>query len=431
MGIDNTYENLLPNQFEKLKTMPQILKDFNSDSSQILIIFLLAYSALMVILCITYAILLHLTNKNMSEGLEKVSKIKLEKIEDTIKKIEGFNVILKKYRERESKNNGGGSDEKKGDEQGGEGTTMNPTTINPNAPSNNLNSNGFNIDTKKFIPLSILNYSYFQTVILFCVLAGFLIPVFILTDNMVNSTNKIINIQEYLYGKIVNATASIVKVKCLMSDCDITTNLNFTDLINIYEVQDIVQALSIFNDIDIFYNRKFLLDACGAIFINNESGYNECLNDELIQSANNTESILKLIDETIDNIYKEQQIKKGNIVTLKDKSQRNFVNYLLYETDSFDLLETIFYKYVIQISDNFSDLCVQNLLSYLNNKKELVIILVIILSTILIGLCIYIEFYFISKLIHLLSVSRCILKIIPTTVINNTPELESWIESKY
>ena len=431
MGIDNTYDNILPNQFEKLQTMPQILKDFNSDSSQILIIFLLAYSSIMIILCISYAILLHLTNKNMSEGLEKVSKIKLEKIEDTIKKIEGFNVILKQYLERESKNNGGGSGDKKNEEQGGEGTTMNPTTINPNAPSNNLNSNGFNIDTKKFIPLTILNFSYFQTVILFCVLAGFLIPVFILTDNMVNSTNKIINIQEYLYGKIVNATASIVKVKCLMSDCDITTNLNFTDLINIYEVQDIVQALSIFNDIDIFYNRKFLLDACAAVYINNETGYNECLNDELIQSANNTESILKLIDETIDNIYKEQQIKKGNIVTLKDKSQRNFVNYLLYETDSFNLLETIFYKYVIQISDNFSDLCVQNLLSYLNNKKELVIILVIILSTILIGLCIYIEFYFISKLIHLLSVSRCILKIIPTTVINNTPELESWIESKY
>jgi hypothetical protein len=431
MGIDNTYENLLPNQFEKLKTMPQILKDFNSDSSQILIIFLLAYSALMVILCITYAILLHLTNKNMSEGLEKVSKIKLEKIEDTIKKIEGFNVILKKYRERESKNNGGGSDEKKGDEQGGEGTTMNPTTINPNAPSNNLNSNGFNIDTKKFIPLSILNYSYFQTVILFCVLAGFLIPVFILTDNMVTSTNKIINIQEFLFGKIVNATASIVKVKCSMSDCDITTNLNFTELINIYEVQDIVQALSIFNDIDVFYNRKFLLDACGAVFINNESGYNECLNDELIQSANNTESILKLIEETIDNIYKDQQIKKGTVVTLKDNSQRNFVNYLLYETDSFNLLETVFYKYIIQISDNFSEICIQNLLSYLDNKKEFVIILVIILSTILIGLCVYIELYFVAKLIHLLSVSRCILKIIPTTVINNTPELESWIESKY
>ena len=29
------------------------------------------------------------------------------------------------------------------------------------------------------------------------------------------------------------------------------------------------------------------------------------------------------------------------------------------------------------------------------------------------------------------NVSRCILKIIPTIVIYNTPELESWIENKY
>jgi hypothetical protein len=46
-------------------------------------------------------------------------------------------------------------------------------------------------------------------------------------------------------------------------------------------------------------------------------------------------------------------------------------------------------------------------------------------------LCLYMAFCFVNKLIHLLSVSRCILKIIPTTVINNTQELENWIENKY
>ena len=53
----------------------------------------------MVFLCIGYAVLLHLTNKNMSEGMEKVTKIKLTQIEDTVKKIEAFNIILKKYKE--------------------------------------------------------------------------------------------------------------------------------------------------------------------------------------------------------------------------------------------------------------------------------------------------------------------------------------------
>ena len=37
----------------------------------------------------------------------------------------------------------------------------------------------------------------------------------------------------------------------------------------------------------------------------------------------------------------------------------------------------------------------------------------------------------IKKLVHHLNVSSCIMKIIPTSVIVNTPELETWIESKY
>ena len=37
----------------------------------------------------------------------------------------------------------------------------------------------------------------------------------------------------------------------------------------------------------------------------------------------------------------------------------------------------------------------------------------------------------IPKLVYLLSVSRCVLKIIPSSVIINTPELETWIENKF
>ena len=72
-----------------------------------------------------------------------------------------------------------------------------------------------------------------------------------------------------------------------------------------------------------------------------------------------------------------------------------------------------------------------NLLEYLNQKRSLIISLVCFLSCTVICLCIYIGFCFISKLIYYLSVSRCIMKIIPTTVINNTTELETWIENKY
>jgi len=431
MTTENSYDNLLPNQYEKLRTIPSILKDHNSESNSILIVILLIYSCLMVILCAGYGILLHLTNENMGEGFEKVSKIKLEKIEDTIKKIEAFNVSLKKFREKEEKKNN-----EKNAEKNQDGTTMNPTTINTNNNQNannpnSLNSNGFNIDAKKYIPLTILNWSYFQTAILFIVLGGFLIPIYLITNQMVHSTNKIINVQEFLFGKIIQASSSIVKVKCTMFDCNIENDLNFSELIDKENIQDIVQGISIFKNMDIFYNEKFLLDACAAVYLYNTSEYDECLKDELIQSANNTESLLKLIHETVDNIYKDQELKNGSNITLKNGNVVEFKDYYLYESDAFNTLEYVFYKYVAPVSDNFSLICISGLLDYLNDKKTLVIILLIVFCAIQIGICIYIGFLFVSKLIHLLSVSRCILKIIPTTVINNTQELEMWIEQKY
>ncbi len=55
----------------------------------------------------------------MTDGLEKVTKIRLEKVEETIKKIEVFNAYLKKFRDKDSKG-GGGNDENKDGSQASE-----------------------------------------------------------------------------------------------------------------------------------------------------------------------------------------------------------------------------------------------------------------------------------------------------------------------
>ena len=61
------------------------------------------YTAFMILICASFFLLIHLTNKSMTDGLEKVTKIRLEKIEETIKKIEAFNASLKKFRDKDSK----------------------------------------------------------------------------------------------------------------------------------------------------------------------------------------------------------------------------------------------------------------------------------------------------------------------------------------
>ena len=105
-----------------------------------------------------------------------------------------------------------------------------------------------------------------------------------------------------------------------------------------------------------------------------------------------------------------------------------FKYYYLYESKSFNNLETIYYNYVAPVSDNFAKICSLSLLHFLKNKRNSVVFLAIIFFIMVLFQCTYIAFCFIKKLIYLLGVSRCIVKIIPSNVINSTQELENWIE---
>ena len=447
LSVENAYDNLIPNLYKKVLTLPQIFKKYNSDSKFILLICLIVYSCVMIIFCLVYGLLLHITNKNMGEGLEKVTKIKLEKIEETIKRIENFNLELKKLKEHENQkinelNNNNEIDNNNNN-------NINNTEINNNLDINSTNNiqtnsgstgaqasniistNGFSSDVKKFIPLKILNLSYFQTVFFLIVLGSFLIPVYLRTNTIISSTNKIIDVENFIFGKILFASASLVKVKCSMSNCNVQSELYYENLVDNSEIQKIVQGISLFSELNEFYNEKFLLNACEAVYIIDTNDYFNCMNDELIQSANNTDSLLKLIEEIVDNIYKDLEMQTGKKFILNNESEVDFQNYYLFSSNNFNQLELIFYKYIVPVSNNFGGLCKVSLNNYLKKEKILILILIICLGVIIAGFCIYIIVFFVKKLIHLLSVSRCILKIIPTTVINNTPDLEVWIENKY
>jgi PAS domain S-box-containing protein len=104
MSIENALDNLLPRLFKILNAAPEIFLNENNGNMRYVIIIVLGYTFTILLMIFIYAILLYLTNKNMEEGLEKVSKIKLERIDETIKKIESFNdKSLSKFRQKETK----------------------------------------------------------------------------------------------------------------------------------------------------------------------------------------------------------------------------------------------------------------------------------------------------------------------------------------
>lgn len=80
---------------------------------------------------------------------------------------------------------------------------------------------------------------------------------------------------------------------------------------------------------------------------------------------------------------------------------------------------------------NLNDVIKQSLKDFLNNKFVVIITISACLLVCMIVFSIWIGIFVVDRLIHLISMSRCILKIIPTIVINNTPDLQNWIENKY
>ena len=433
--IENSYDNLLPNQFEKLTEIPTILSDFNKNRKISIIIIILLYAGIMVLLCVAYFFLIHLTNKSMTDGLEKVTKIRLEKIEETLKKIMTFNSNLKRFRDKDAKTSDDNKEESElSDDQNNQNPAELKKTLGPNAKkgkqnlaainSSLVNSNGFNTDTKKYIPLNVLNHSFLHSVFVFILLCGFLIPVFIISNDMVYNTNQLLLVENHIFGELISSSASTVEVKCKMSGCQNKTALLYSNLVNMGLIQQVIKGITTFDEVKNFYNEKFLLNACAAAIDKNKNpeGYDECLNENLIVSANNTDNLIKLVDSIVDNINKEDSIMGGT---------KGYTTFQLFNTSYFNQMEEIFYKYIIPVGDNFASLVREDLDNYLTERKILVLILVCVLGAIMIIYSLIFGIIFINQLIHYLSVSRCIMKIIPTSVIISTQELENWIENKY
>ena len=88
-------------------------------------------------------------------------------------------------------------------------------------------------------------------------------------------------------------------------------------------------------------------------------------------------------------------------------------------------------KFISPVGYNLNDVIKQSLKDFLNNKFVVIITISACLLVCMIVFSIWIGIFVVDRLIHLISMSRCILKIIPTIVINNTPDLQNWIENKY
>ena len=422
--IENGYNNILPNQFEKLKKIPDILSNYNFHKITTFIFIICFYGFLIIMLCVIYSFLIHLTNRSMTVGMEKVTAIKLEKIEEIIKRIKNFSLNLKRFREKDIK-----SEDNKDMLENDNGNNLELNKIIDSdvekiknkieQGTKSINNSLFNLDNKKYIPLSILNYSFLFSIFIILISFGCLIPIFIITKKIVKSTNQLLIVQNYIFGKLIAVGCSVIEIKCFMSECRNENNFKKEELVNEDLIQEVIRGVSLFPQVDYFYNYKYLLDACAASIKNTDSEeYKSCILDSLILSANNTENLIKLIDDLVDNIQKEYDMYKGN--------KQN-----LFNSSYFRQIEYMFYNYIFEVGDNFGEILNNDLNDFLDYRSVIVIFIAAISAIVILIYCLIFGLFFTRKLVHHLSVSRCIMKIIPTSVIVSTQELEAWIENNY
>jgi hypothetical protein len=244
---------------------------------------------------------------------------------------------------------------------------------------------------------------------------------------MIQNINQLLIIEKFIYGKLISISSEIIEVKCFISSCDNRTILNYTEFKSNREIRDMMKGLRNFKKIEDYYNNKYLLNACEAVIdkILEKEKFDYCTkNDSIISTANNTDNLLKLADNIIDNIYKKEEMNRHTNGVQPNKLS-------LFNESNFQNIEYIFYNYIFLVGDFLADIIKNNLDEYLLMKKRILIILVCCLTLVLILYCLVFISVYIPRLVHFLSVSRSVMKIIPTSMIMITPELENWIENKY
>ena len=434
--IENSYINIIPNLFIKIEKIPENYSLYNNSQKIYIYLIIFIYLAFQTIIFVSYIALIRITNSSMSQILKKLTKIKLEKIEETIKKIQKFFSHLKNFREMIGLNFEEEDDEelkeiKEIKESKGIRTKRRNGLVQRHSVHFNdakkgditfLSNSGFNSDIKKYSPLTKSTHFFIHSVIFSILLFAFIIPIYIYSIQSINTINKILLIINFIYGKLMNTSLNIVELKCFIIECQKGNHsLSYSYLGNNDKIQIFVKGIRNFKNIEDFYDNKFMLNACEAA-INKEKEierYNECINDNIINSANNTDNIMQLISNFRDNIYRKDSLQNGRM------------RQMMFNSSLYKDIEYLFFNYIYTVEDIFENTVISSLNDYIKINKFFLIILAAIYSVTMIIYNIIYIIILTPQLVHLINISRGILKIIPSAVIMNTPELQNLIGNKY
>ena len=224
----------------------------------------------------------------------------------------------------------------------------------------------------------------------------------------------------------MNTSLNILELKCFIMDCQKGNNsLSYEHLGTNDKIQLFVKGIRNFKEIEDFYDNKFMLNACKAAINEAEEKerYNICINEHLINNANNTDNVMELLTSFIDYIYKRDIMNSGK--------NDNYFRQMLFNDTIYQDVEYLYYNYIFTVDNIFERTFKLSLDDYIKKNKMFLIILLFVFCVLMILYNFIYQILFTPRLRYLINISRGILKIVPTSLIVSTPELQSYIGSKY
>jgi PAS domain S-box-containing protein len=404
LSIENIYNYLMPYLLNNLLSIDDKLNNYKKDELLVQVYALVIYAFFLILISLSYFFFLFKTNNYMQNELKKICSIRIPQINETIKNLDFFNNrILSKYKENTL------------------GETMKETRIVNNGKveenkTDEVRTNFQDFNNKKlFRRLTILNKFYLSKIILLVSLFVNLILIYFQSDALITNINSFNYLKNFFFFSLIKSTVDISNIKCTIAKCNrekpIDFNLNLTQ--QQYEI--VKDQINFYPQMYDFYTTKYLTNICSYSF-NNQDQMNICKETEIIKSANNTQNLLNVVTDYIYYLNKDIKVNSDNNP---------------YDSIYYQRIETIFYKFVLTMPENFVRISTVSIKSYMQKVYMTVLTLIIIFAICIVIFSIVSIFYYISKLIEYISISRCILKIIPTNVIINSYELEEWLENKY
>ena len=394
----------------------RICSEENNAKIHMLNIIIIIYIIFTFVFATLYALFLYLTNSNMEEGLIKMSRIDPVLIQETIKTIKMFNKsILSKY--------AGKNDKDKKELNGTELSNASKNKeLNDEKNDDNEETVGY-YDPSLHKKLNILSYSYYQSIFLIIIFGAFIIPIYLETRIFVKNENNFFLAKDYFIDDLIKTSLNILNLKMILINSTITDYLNFTNSAKEKYKGQVSIQVSKYKSFSHFYQKKYILNICPILFQDNSDEYFSCKNDSKIGEYCNVEGLIKLIEDNIYTIEENYKLKKQYL--------SDYNSYIEFSSEEFKRIEYLQMFYLSKLPNKFIEIFHQSEVEFSQLMKKLIIIIDIFMIIILWIYCLYIIIIYIQKIIHLLLISRCVFKIIPTRVINQTKELEDWIDDKY